>query len=169
LDHRRPLDVLSDLIPSLDERDRALLRTSLFLGVGMDARKTEYAHGDFLIRNVLALDRQSGMLAVGAMLRTGQIAQFHLRDAEASAHDLEVVLEGYRSRGLDAVAALLFSCLGRGEHLYRRANHDSEMFLDKVGPIPLAGFFCNGEIGPVGGTTYVHGYTSCFGLFRPTS
>lgn len=169
LDHQRPIDVLQDLLPTLDERDRSLLRTSLFLGIGMDARKTDYHHGDFLIRNVLALDRQSGVLAVGALLRAGQIVQFHLRDAETSAHDLQVVLEGYRARRAEKspAAALLFSCMGRGEHLYRQPSHDSRMFTDRVGDIPLGGFFCNGEIGPVGGTTYVHGYTSCFGLFRP--
>src|SRR6202035_585153 len=63
--------------------------------------------------------------------------------------------------------ALLFSCLGRGEFLYGHASHDSQLFQQKLGPVPVSGFFCNGEIGPVGGTTYLHGYTSCFALFRP--
>ena len=97
--------------------------------------------------------------------------QFHLRDADTSAQDLDAVLERY----LDTQAihgeagALLFSCLGRGSYLYGRADHDTDMFRDKLGPMPLTGFFCNGEIGQVGGSTYLHGYTSSFGVFHPKS
>src|SRR5262249_49623864 len=92
-----------------------------------------------------------------------------LRDKETSADDLNQVLNTYLSRaGHDHVTgALLFSCLGRGEYLYGKASHDTLSFQKKLGTIPIAGFFCNGEIGPVGGTTYLHGYTSCFALFRP--
>lgn len=95
--------------------------------------------------------------------------QFHLRDAQTSADDLEQVLTAYGSRvGHEQVAgALLFSCLGRGQYLYGRGNHDTRLFQKKLGSIPVGGFFCNGEIGPVGGTTYLHGYTSCFALCRP--
>ena len=96
--------------------------------------------------------------------------QFHLRDGRCSSNDLESVLEqGLREGRLSGAGtrgALLFSCLGRGEHLYGRPNHDSEMFRNVVGHIPLSGFFCNGEIGPVQGSTYIHGYTSAFGVLR---
>jgi small ligand-binding sensory domain FIST len=102
-------------------------------------------------------------------LRQGQTVQFHLRDAQTSIDDLDHILTSYRSRaGHDQVTgALLFSCLGRGEFLYGHRNHDTRLFADKMGQIPVSGFFCNGEIGPVAGTTYLHGYTSCFALFRP--
>jgi small ligand-binding sensory domain FIST len=117
----------------------------------------------------VGLDTEKGLLAIGAHLRQGQMVQFHLRDAQTSALDLKEILSMYSSRsGPDQVSgALLFSCLGRGEFLYGHPSHDTQLFQEKLGQIPVSGFFCNGEIGPVGGTTYLHGYTSCFALFRP--
>ena len=97
------------------------------------------------------------------------MVQFHLRDADTSAQDLAAVLDRYAgdNRENQVQGALLFSCLGRGQYLYGRANHDTDLFRDKLGAVPLGGFFCNGEIGPVSGTTFLHGYTSSFGIFRP--
>jgi small ligand-binding sensory domain FIST len=117
----------------------------------------------------VGLDTEKGILAIGAHLRQGQMVQFHLRDAQTSGDDLDETLSMYAMRGdKDQLSgALLFSCLGRGEFLYGHASHDSQLFQQKLGPVPVSGFFCNGEIGPVGGTTYLHGYTSCFALFRP--
>ena len=169
LDGETPLHVLRHLYTTLDARDQELLQHALFLGLVMDPLKTHFSQGDFLVRNIVGLDTQKGILAAGALLRQGQTVQFHLRDAQTSTDDLEHILTSYRSRaGHDHVAgALLFSCLGRGEFLYGRRNHDTQLFQDKMGQIPVSGFFCNGEIGPVAGTTYLHGYTSCFALFRP--
>jgi len=96
------------------------------------------------------------------------VVQFHLRDAEAAAQDLERRLARYASGAAkEAAGALLFSCLGRGEALFGEADHDSRAFHGALGPLPLAGFFCNGELGPVEGRTFLHGYTSAFGIFRP--
>lgn len=169
LDGQPPLNILRDLYTTLDARDQVLLQNALFLGLVMDPMKSHFTQGDFLIRNIVGLDADKGILAVGALLRAGQIVQFHLRDARTSTDDLDQILTTYQSKsGRDQVAgALLFSCLGRGEYLYGRGSHDTKLFLDKLGTIPIGGFFCNGEIGPVGGTTYLHGYTSCFALFRP--
>ncbi len=168
LDGKPPMAVLQDLFRSLSERDRQLMGHSLFLGVVMDEFIDTPVQGDFLIRNVVGMDQQSGSLAIGEMLKEGQLVQFHLRDAETSAQDLSFVLERYAAdnRENEVPGALLFSCLGRGEYLYGRPNHDTEIFREKLGQVPLGGFFCNGEIGPVGGTTFLHGYTSSFGLFR---
>jgi small ligand-binding sensory domain FIST len=118
-----------------------------------------------LIRNLVGMDPSRGVLAVGAVLRENSVVQFHLRDAKTSAEDLDQVLQ--RHAGVPAQGALLFSCLGRGTHLYGRADHDTDAFRQHVGDVPLGGFFCNGEIGPVQGTTFLHGYTSAFGIFRP--
>lgn len=137
---------------------------ALHIGVGMDPFKTAYGAGDFLIRNILGYDPASGVVAVGERLRNGVTVQLHLRDRESSVHDLETVLA--KRKGPAHQAALLFSCLGRGRHLYGRPNHDSEFFQGVFGAVPIAGFFCNGEIGPVDGTTFLHGYTSSFGLIR---
>jgi small ligand-binding sensory domain FIST len=162
---------LQELNETLSDSDKKLLQTSLFLGIEMDPMKDDPQQGDFLIRNLMGVDRESGALAIGALMRTGQLVQFHLRDKNMSAEDLDVMLTRYRSQGHaeNASGALLFSCLGRGKYLYGEGNHDTNMFRNKLGQIPLGGFFCNGEIGPVGKTTFLHGYTSSFGIFRKTS
>jgi small ligand-binding sensory domain FIST len=145
------------------------MRTSLFLGIEMRSAQHEYRQGDFLIRNLVGVDPESGALAVGASLDAGQVVQFHLRDAQTSAADLDGHLARYAS-GRDTrclpEGALLFSCLGRGANLYGETDHDSRAFRDHLGEIPLGGFFCNGEIGPVQGQTFLHGYTSVFAVFR---
>ena len=135
----------------------------------MDELLDHPGQGDFLIRNVVGMDQRTGSLAVGEMLKEGQLVQFHLRDADTSAQDLTIVLERYalENRENRIPGALLFSCLGRGQYLYGRPNHDTGIFRETLGEVPLGGFFCNGEIGPVAGTTFLHGYTSSFGLFRP--
>ena len=169
LDGKPPMEVLRSMFEELPERDRELMGHSLFLGVVMDGLIESPVQGDFLIRNVMGMDSNSGGLAVGEMLKEGQLVQFHLRDAETSTDDLNAVLSRYadENRENDIPGALLFSCLGRGQYLYGRPNHDTDAFREKMGAVPLGGFFCNGEIGPVSGTTFLHGYTSSFGLFRP--
>jgi small ligand-binding sensory domain FIST len=162
-----PLDLLRDLVNSLDESDRELVETSLFVGVARDEFKLHLGQGDFLIRNLLGVDPNTGAIAIGDRIRSGQRIQFHLRDANASARDLEILLEKYRSQEeKSAVGALMFSCVGRGKGLYGQPNFDSELFCRYVKNTSLSGFFGNGEIGPVGSSTFLHGYTSAFGIFR---
>lgn len=168
LDRKMPIQVLQELFQTLSVRDKRLLTDSLFLGIVTDPFKKEYSLGDFLIRNLIGADMRRGILAVGANLRIGQTVQFHLRDPETSEENLSLMLEQYLIKAKSELprGALLFSCLGRGEYLYGTASHDSKMFMDAIGHIPLGGFFCNGEIGPVGQNTYLHGYTSCFAIFK---
>ena len=169
MDGQPPLDLLQKVYDGLNENDKSLIQTSLFLGIEMNPLKDDPQQGDFLIRNIMAVDRAVGGIQIGAMLREGQLVQFHLRDKAMSAEDLELMLRRYgdEENSRNACGALLFSCLGRGQYLYGKPNHDSDMFRDKLGDIPLGGFFCNGEIGPVGNATFLHGYTSSFGIFRP--
>ncbi len=169
LDERPPLEVLKEIFARSSERDQSLMQNSLFLGIVMDDFIDNPQQGDFLIRNVMGVDSQEGAIAIGEMLREGQRVQFHLRDAITSAEDLSALLSKYagEERATSTSGALLFSCLGRGEYLYGRPDHDTGLFTDNLGYVPLGGFFCNGEIGPVAGSTYLHGYTSSFGIFRP--
>jgi len=169
LDGHPPIEVIQKLIASLPDEDRDLATHSLFLGIVMDELTSGHRPGDYLIRNLIGMEPNSGALAVGDRLREGRTVRFHLRDRRSSAEDLESVLRAFaeRKRPHPPEGALLFSCLGRGEHLYGGPNHDSDLFRSRLGEIPLGGFFCNGEIGPVGGSTYLHGYTSAFGVFRP--
>ncbi len=169
LDGTPPLEVLREMVQGLSERDRKLAQHSLFLGVVMDAFNEEPKLGDYLIRNIVGMDARAGGLSIGEMLKEGQRVQFHLRDAETSTHDLNAMLDQYVGEGQppSESGALLFQCLGRGSYLYGRPDHDTDMFREKVSAMPLTGFFCNGEIGRVAGSTYLHGYTSFFGIFRP--
>ncbi len=169
LDGLAPLEVIRGLFEGAETRERRLIRRSLQIGMLMDPLNDSFAAGDFLIRNVIGADEQDGSLAVGDQVREGQVVQFHVRDAEAADEDLKAMLERYAGQmnGSDPASALLFECLGRGQHLFGAPDHDTELFKDMVAPVPLAGFFCNGEIGPVGGTTFLHGYTSSFAVFRP--
>jgi small ligand-binding sensory domain FIST len=163
---------LKAMLGELEERDRQLAQNSLFIGIAQDSFKRTLSHGDFLIRNLLGVDPRTGAIAVGDRLRTGQRVQFHLRDATTSAEDLDHLLAQYQqtSPGASPAGALMFACLGRGKGLYQEENFDSQRFHQKLGWVPISGFFCNGEIGPIGSTTFLHGYTSVFGLCRqPTA
>ncbi|MEI6231752.1 MAG: FIST N-terminal domain-containing protein [Planctomycetota bacterium] len=177
LDKKPALLALQELFEAADEREQDLIRSSLFLGIVMDPFKAgEPLPGDFLIRNLVGMDANRGVLAIGALLDEGQTVQFHLRESAAATADLEAVLWRHSTERMNAMkgeslptpprGGLLFSCLGRGEGLYGKPDHDSLAFANKFVDAPLGGFFCNGEIGPVGGTTYIHGFTSCFGIFR---
>lgn len=164
-----PLNLLRDLIPSLSEKDRELSQHSLFIGIARDEFKMQLRAGDFLIRNVLGVDPRQGAIAIGDRVRPGQRVQFHLRDADTSALDLELLLQAFprdKPNSSEVLGALIFSCLGRGENLYEKPDFDSGLFQRYFANVPLAGFFCNGEIGPVAGRTFLHGYTSAFALFR---
>jgi small ligand-binding sensory domain FIST len=161
------LPVLRSLFETLDGRDRELFRHALFLGIQMKDDQLEYRQGDFLIRNLLGINPDRNAVVVASAVEPYQAVQFHLRDAEASAEDLRQHLLDYARRGHKPAGALLFSCLGRGENLYGQPDHDSNLVINYLGSLPLCGFFCNGEIGPVGDTTFLHGYTSSFALMRP--
>lgn len=164
---RTPLEVLQDLIQTLDENDQMLAQNSLFVGVAQNEFKQDLEQGDFLIRSLLGVDPRVGAIAIGDRIRPGQRIQFHLRDAQTSAEDLEMLLERYQQTKPDsAIGALMFACVGRGERLYNEPNFDSQLFSRYLPDVPLSGFFCGGEIGPVGSTTFLHGFTSVFGIVR---
>jgi len=175
LDGRPPLAVLKDLLPQLSERDQKLARSSLFLGVGTDPLDEDPEAPEYLIRNILGVSSDNGALAVGELVRVGQAVRFHLRDALSSSEDLDRLMARYaadliaREGAAHPAGALLFSCLGRGQNLYGRPDHDTDLFREKLGDIPLGGFFANGEIGSVRGSTHLHGFTSSFALFRDPS
>ena len=167
IDGVRPVEILEELYESLPPDDRERMRNSLFLGLATTDMLDRYAPGDFLIRNLLGIDEGSGALAVGALPRENTVVQFHLRDAASSTRDLEALLDRFQHSDTPPPAgALLFSCVGRGMGLYGEGNHDTTLFHKRFGATPMGGFFCNGEIGPIRGQTFLHGYTSAFALFR---
>jgi small ligand-binding sensory domain FIST len=165
LDGRPPLQALAEVYSSLDARDRELVTHSLFVGLEMHAGSVEHA-GELLVRNIVGADERTGAIAVAAELRPMMVAQFVVRDPHSAEEELRRMLVRQRHAGARPAGALLFSCVGRGAGLFGAPDHDTGLFEEQLGPAPLGGFFCNGEIGPVGGATFLHGYTSAFALFR---
>lgn len=168
IDGRRAIDALRTVYGTLDRDDKELFRHSLFMGIVMDRHRREYGRGDFLIRNLLGVDENTGALSVAAIVPENSVVQLHLRDRRTSSEDIDAMLGDYAAAcGSERPAgALMFSCLGRGAGLYGHAGHDSEVLRRHLGDVPLGGFFCNGEIGEVGGRSFLHGYTSSFAMFR---
>lgn len=169
LDGKPAMEAFDAFFASLSPADRALFQRGPMVGIGIDPGKASYRRGDFLVRDLIGVDRDRGVLGVAAAIRSRQVIQLHARDRQTSSDDLHELLGRYRREHADnlAVGAVIFSCVGRGQGLFGVARHDSRVFRQHVGPAPLGGFFCGGEIGPVHNRTFLHGYTSAFGLFRP--
>lgn len=163
LSGKPPLVQLQELFDTLSPRDQQLVQSGLHVGRVINEYQDRFQRGDFLVRNCLGADRQTGALAVGDYLRTGQTVQFHVRDAQTADEDLRELLAA--SGG--AAAALLFTCNGRGTRLFDGPDHDAGVLQEVLGPTPLAGFFAQGEMGPVGGKNFLHGFTASCALFRP--
>ena len=164
---RPALEVLLETIAQLPAEEQSRAQQNLLIGLAMDEYRDDFARGDFLIRNMLGADRESGSIAISALPRQGQTLQFQVRDAAAADEDLRLLLEKERAAmpAGESIAALLWSCNGRGQGLFGTPDHDAKAIADILGPIPLAGFFCNGEIGPVGSMNYLHGFTASIALF----
>jgi len=156
-------ETLSQLSP--DERRKTL--GNLHIGLVMNEYLEDYRRGDFLVRNVIGGDPNSGVLAVGALPRAGQTIQFQRRDAEAASEEMSHLLEAERETlaGTEIYGACLFACNSRGRNFFGRPNHDAAQVQDFFGPLGVGGFFCNGEIGPVAGKNYLHGHTAALALF----
>jgi small ligand-binding sensory domain FIST len=159
---QRAVTRLQELVARADDRDRALLADGLHVGVVVDEHKARFERGDFLVRAVLAADQRTGALTIGDDVSVGQVLQFHVRDAESADDDLASLLDGPRR---DTSAALLFTCTGRGRRMFRHADHDAAAVEDQLGPVALAGAFCAGEIGPIGGRNFLHSFTASLALF----
>lgn len=162
---RRAYEVLEEAFESLATDEQAAARGNIFAGLAMNEYKDELRRGDFLVRNILGGDPTAGVLALGAYPRVGQTLQFQLRDRDAADEDLLVQCAGAQTRYGEPFAGLLFSCAGRGVRMFETPNHDAGVIEDVFGKVPLSGFFCNGEIGPVGGQNFIHGYTASAAFF----
>jgi small ligand-binding sensory domain FIST len=161
--------VLEEVLSKASEYDRQLARDAIFIGIAMNEYKDSFKRGDFLIRAVMGVDPQSGAGAVGDHMRVGQTVQFHLRDVKTANEDLHELLKQYKikKQATAAHGALVFSCNGRGFNLFKERDHDIRTIQQYLGPLPAAGFFCAGEIGPVGGVNFLHGFTNSMALFYP--
>ena len=155
------------MVAALEPEERALAVEGLLAGLVIDENTPDYGRGDFLVRSIHGGDHDTGSLIVGENVRVGQTMRFHVRDAGSADEDLREALRAARA-DLGAVepgAALVFSCNGRGTRMFPGPDHDAEAIVEELGDIPAAGLFCNGEIGPVGGRSFLHGFTATMVLF----
>ncbi len=155
------LSRLQELVQAASDAERDLMREGLHVGVVVDEHKLDFSRGDFLVRNVLGADRKTGAIAVGERVDVGTTVQFHVRDAASADEDLRALLTGVHGD-----AALVFTCNGRGTRMFAEPNHDTGVIEELMGPMPLAGGFCAGEIGPVGGRNFLHGFTASVAVFE---
>ncbi|HEX6527250.1 MAG TPA: FIST N-terminal domain-containing protein [Streptosporangiaceae bacterium] len=158
---------LRELAERLTGADRELLAAGVHLGIVIDEYRADQGQGDFLIRGVLGADTESEAIVVGDEVAVGQTVQFHIRDASSADADLRRVLEREAAdlTGRRPAGALLFSCNGRGSRLFSEPDHDAGLVTKAFGDIPVAGFFCAGELGPVGGRNFVHAFTASIAVF----
>ncbi|HEX9783799.1 MAG TPA: FIST N-terminal domain-containing protein [Opitutaceae bacterium] len=165
--NRPAVAVLEETFGDLDEEVRRRSRGSFFAGLAVDEYLEDHRRGDFLVRNLIGADPDSGALAIAATPRQGQTMQFQMRDAAAADEDIRRMLgrlrdDVGRSRVLGGCVSL---CVGRGQGLFGERDHDAALVRQIIGPVGIAGFFCNGEFGPVGRRSFVHGYTASLVLF----
>ena len=157
---RPALERLTGLAADLPPDERVMLSRGVHLGVAIDEARHEFGRGDFLVRNILGADKDKGVLAVGDHVPVGTTVQFHVRDAESADEDLHDLLTG-----VTGDAALLFTCNGRGSRLFGVDDHDAGAVVDHLGTRAVAGMFCAGELGPVGGRSFLHGFTASVLIF----
>jgi small ligand-binding sensory domain FIST len=155
------LERLQETAAAASDEERELMRHGLQIGCVLDEGRLQFGRGDFLVRGVVGADQRSGAIAVGDVVDVGRTVQFQVRDAGSADEDLRLMLAE-----ADADAALLFTCNGRGQRLFGEADHDAGLVDKLIGPLPVAGCFCAGELGPVGSRNFLHGFTASLALFR---
>jgi small ligand-binding sensory domain FIST len=176
-ERRSPVAALQAILTELTPAERENVKHSLFLGVGHSdfsltptglVQDSEESAA-FLVRNLIGVDPRNGAVAVAERMRVGQKVQFQLRDGAASRGEARLLLGRQAGRQAEPLAALLFACLGRGQALFAQADGDVSLCRESFAAVPITGVFCNGEIGPVGGTTHLHGYTASWGFLVPAA
>jgi small ligand-binding sensory domain FIST len=162
-----PMQRLQEIYQTLPPRDQKLVEGGVHIGIALNEYQESFHRGDFLILNVIGVDKKTGALKAGGLIRVGQTVQFQIRDGETADADLKRLLERHSSEYPRLPASsLLFSCNGRGSRMFTALDHDATLIQKHLGPLPLAGIFAQGELGPVGGKNYIHGFTASIALFE---
>jgi small ligand-binding sensory domain FIST len=159
---------LKSIFDTLATSEQQLVQRGLHLGRVVNEYQDQFTQGDFLVRNVMGIDPDTGSMAVGDFFRPGQTVQFHVRDHRTADEEMRQLLAVVRDDAQRSpLAGLLFTCNGRGTRLFPEPHHDAHVIREYLGDIPLAGFFAAGEIGPIGGKNFMHGFTASLVLFEP--
>ena len=163
---RNALEVTQEIIQALSESDKELLGEGLCLGIVVNEYQNEFGRGDFLVRTVFGAEPNTGAVVIGDHVRVGQSVQFHLRDAQSADEDLREMMAEIAKDESAPMGGFVFTCNGRGLRMFDAPNHDVRSVLEAVPETPLAGFFAQGELGPIGGRSFIHGHTASIVLFR---
>ena len=165
--NRPAYTVLAETVQQLTPEEQLKAQGNLYIGLAMNEYMEDFHRGDFLLRNLIGGDPNTGVIAVGALPRAGQTIQFQRRDAVTASEDMDQLLTAAQEKltGTMVYGGCLFCCNGRGKNLFGRPSHDAALVQEHFGPLGLGGFFCNGEIGPVGTRNYLHGHTASLALF----
>jgi len=159
-------EALESAFEGLSDHEKATAKGNLFAGLACTEYVEEFKAGDFVIRNILGADPNSGAVVIGGFPRVGQTLQYQLRDKTSADSEWRAVLRHASvESGRAPVASLLFSCAGRGSSLFGSASHDAGLLQEILGSHASAGFFCNGEIAPVGDRSCIHSYSASSALF----
>jgi small ligand-binding sensory domain FIST len=163
---RPALATVERIIAGLPASERALIAGGLLLGIVVESNKSEYEQGDFLVRGIAGADPDSGTLVAGALVHEGQVVRLHARNARSADEDLRRQLRLRREAlaGATPAGSIVFSCNGRGAAMFGACDHDAAAVAEELGGAPAAGFFAAGEIGPVGGRSFLHGFTATIGV-----
>ena len=170
LGSRPAYDVLSDVYRELSDAEREQANGHLFAGLAVSEYVDEHKRGDFLVRNILGADPNSGAVKINAVPRVGQTLQYQLRDSSVANDELRSLLGAeVVTNKLNPYAGLLCTCHGRGRALFGEANHDAGLVDEFFPGLPLTGLFAQVQIGPVGERSFAHGYTASLALFAPAT
>jgi len=156
---------LKEVFDELPNREKLLVQRAPHLGRVVSEYQERFEQGDFLVRNVIGSD-PSGAIAVTDYIRVGQTVQFHVRDQESADAELKQLLAAAKKQKPLPLGGLLFTCNGRGTRLFSQPHHDAATIEKALGKIPLAGFFAQGELGPIGKQNFMHGFTASIALFE---
>ncbi|MDG2053834.1 MAG: FIST N-terminal domain-containing protein [Phycisphaerales bacterium] len=163
---KKATEVLQRLPQSIAPSDHELLKNGVLIGIAISEYKEHLGRGDFMVRNVLGVQNETGAVVIGEVPRVGQTVQFMVRDSNTATEDLQLLLDSQVLKS-DPLAALLFTCNGRGRRLFEEENHDISIIDERLGKRPVTGFFASGEIGPVAGRPFLHGHAATLAILRP--
>ena len=158
---------LREIFDTMPTNEQKLVQRALHVGRVVSEYQERFEQGDFLVRNVVGIDPGTGAIAIGDYIRPGQTVQFHIRDQSAADGELNQLLAAVRQHDPSPAGALLFTCNGRGSRMFSEPHHDALAIGRAFGNVPLAGFFAQGELGPIGNQNFIHGFTASIGLFFP--
>ena len=158
IDGRPALDVFSEDIGEVLARDLSRVAGYVFAGLPVPASDT----GDYLVRNLLGIDTERKLLALGDLVEKEDSIMFCRRDGDSAREDMLRMLKNLNRRANGSIrGGVYYTCLGRGRNQFGDNSEELKMISDQLGEFPLVGFFANGEISH----NLLYGYTGVLTLF----